>query len=170
MAKMDDWSKAALTTCFGFLAGLVAEPAKSMVQERRKRTVLKRLLYRDLANLEFALNSLTSIEAFSNYQRFVLDDLQFSDLRTDIFDWAFGTAKDTFYRLEEFQALIFIYGKVRKLAAVTPSDDNSYRVAQLEVHRLLDQMKRMEKQCILNHRAFTSARTQLSNFLAKFRD
>ena len=167
---MDVWSKAAISTFLGFMAGLAAEPLKALLQERHKRKVLKRLLYRDLANLEFALNSLISLEAFSNYQRFGLDDLHFEDLRTDLFDWAFGTSKELFYRLEEFQPLIFIYGRVKKLAAVTPSDDSSYQVAHSDVQRLLAQIRRMEEQGVLDSEGFRSARVLLAEFLTKFRD
>ena len=94
-------------------------------------------------------------------------ELPFADLRSDIFDWAYGTQKDAFYRLQEFQAIIFIYQLIRRLASLDPQDIDSYSVAQDQLAASLRNLRQLVAEDGLDKKEFEKAQRDLASLLKK---
>jgi hypothetical protein len=158
---MDEWAKAAISTFLGFIAGLIAEPIKAAYQSTSKLHELRRLLYRDLVNVEFAVEAIVSLDCFSDYMTLPNDYVHFADLRTDVFDWAYGTQKNVFYRMPEFQPFIFIYSKIARYSAFVPADEGSFVSARSALNQLLSQIHDLERDGVFNKKQITFARSDL---------
>ena len=78
---MNEWAKAAISTFLGFIAGLLAEPLKAHFEGRRKLQLVRRLLYRDLANVEYAMTALASRQDLAAYLAAPQGELRFADLQ-----------------------------------------------------------------------------------------
>jgi hypothetical protein len=150
----------------GIIAGLVAEPIKGYIQESHKRKALRRLIYRDLAYLEYAMKYLRGY-SFHRLQD-PGNDIHFGVLRTDLFDWAFGSSKETFYRLEEAQSLIVLCGKIRSVAATEPADEASYQQSCAKMETCLLTIGYLAKRNVLKQRELDLARSKQKDFEAKF--
>jgi hypothetical protein len=164
---MNEWAKASISTFLGFLAGLLAEPLKAYFERVRRCKLVRGLLYRDLANVEYAMTTLSSYQDFPAYVAASQSDLQFSDLRSDIFEWAYGTQKEAFYRLPEFQAIIFIYQIIRRLGSLDPKDCNSFSAARAQLGAALNSLHELLAENGLDQKAFKKAQRDLASLIKK---
>ena len=163
---MDEWTKAVITTLLGFIAGLVAEPIKGYLQESHKRKALRRLIYRDLVGLEESMQFLLKypFESLPDPQ----NDIHFEGLRTDLFDWAFGSSKETFYRLDEAPLLVFLYRKIRSLAATEPADEASFQQSRAKLEECLRILRDFENFNVLEQGELDLARLKHKEIRTKF--
>ena len=114
------------------------------------------------------MQALVPVTTFNGYKNLDSDDIHFSSLRTDLFDWAFGSSKETSYRLEEFQPLIFLYGNIRSLGSTEPVDQESYQRAHSRLGEYLRLLTHLAAKGVLDQGELGAARSKLRAFVAKF--
>jgi hypothetical protein len=126
---MDDWLKAALSTSFGFTAGLVAEPIKFWMTGHLQKRRLRNFLYEDMASVAYRLQRIVDwsylnaspMNTQERHQR-LWSRNALREIRLDRFRHFVDTEKSTFYRLPEAAGFSDFYSALESLKAETTMD------------------------------------------------
>lgn len=109
---MGEWEKTLISTTAGFVAGLLAEPAKMWIGNRRKQTELRRALY---VELNASLGRMAAFLQYAENQSgtsdldWAIKTFDLSPIRLDILDYYWEKERSLVMSLDEARWIAHIY-------------------------------------------------------------